>query len=182
MSPKNSSDGYYTISFSKDNFQKTMRIHVLVAQYFVPNPNNYPEVNHKDFNRKNNRWDNLEWCTHQENIRYNSEAGRYKIRDFTGKNNPNYGNHILSDIYKSDPDLAKEKLARPAAQNGRAKKINLLDKDRKIIGTFDWVGGCAQFLIEQNIAKATSISYLRDKISRSIKQQTPYLDHYFEFA
>ena len=45
-------------------------IHRLVAQAFIPNPNNLPEINHKDENPLNNNVDNLEWCTHQYNSNY----------------------------------------------------------------------------------------------------------------
>lgn len=47
---------------------KDFRIHRLLAEAFIPNPNNYPVVNHIDGNKLNNQLDNLEWCTQQENI------------------------------------------------------------------------------------------------------------------
>lgn len=50
-------------------------IHILVAKAFLENPNNYPQVNHKDENPANNRVDNLEWCTASYNARY---GGRNK--------------------------------------------------------------------------------------------------------
>ena len=50
------------------------RIHRLVAQSFIPNPNNLPEVNHKDENKLNNCVTNLEWCTHQYNNAYGNKA------------------------------------------------------------------------------------------------------------
>ena len=49
------------------------KVHRLVAQMFIPNPNNLPIVNHKDENPSNNRVDNLEWCTNQYNCQYSAK-------------------------------------------------------------------------------------------------------------
>ena len=51
---------------------KNIAIHRLVAEAFIPNPNNYNQVNHKDENKHNNSVDNLEWCTQLYNIRYSN--------------------------------------------------------------------------------------------------------------
>ncbi len=59
-------DGYYLVRIDG----KTQRVHRLVALAFIPNPNNYPYVNHKDFNRINNFYENLEWCTPKYNVNY----------------------------------------------------------------------------------------------------------------
>jgi len=55
---------------------KSRILHRLVAIAFVPNPDNLPEVNHKDLNKLNNRADNLEWCTRIDNMRHASAGGR----------------------------------------------------------------------------------------------------------
>lgn len=61
--------GRYTIlSFYKKGVRKSMTVHRLVAKAFIPNPDNKPMVNHRDGNGHNNRIDNLEWCTHSENV------------------------------------------------------------------------------------------------------------------
>ena len=56
---------------------KKFRLHRLVAEAFVPNPNNYPVVDHLDANKQNNKWDNLEWTTAAENSRRAVEKGLY---------------------------------------------------------------------------------------------------------
>lgn len=55
---------------NRDGISRCEAVHRLVAMAFIENPNNYPEVNHKDENSLNNRVDNLEWCSRQYNIEY----------------------------------------------------------------------------------------------------------------
>jgi hypothetical protein len=64
--------GYVKVSLWVDKKVKTMKIHRLVAKYFVPNPYNYKEVNHKDEDKTNNCVSNLEWCTRKYNVNYGS--------------------------------------------------------------------------------------------------------------
>lgn len=61
---------YLGLTLSKNGQFTTVYVHRLVAEAFLPNPCNLPEVNHKDENPKNNRVENLEWCTKIENVRY----------------------------------------------------------------------------------------------------------------
>lgn len=60
-------EGYRAVGLSKDGKKKSFNIHRLVAQAFIPNPNNSPAVNHIDGNRANNHVSNLEWCSIKEN-------------------------------------------------------------------------------------------------------------------
>ena len=62
--------GYQMTQLKKDNIKKSISIHRLVAKAFIPNPNNYDIVNHKDETKNNNRADNLEWCDEKYNANY----------------------------------------------------------------------------------------------------------------
>lgn len=63
-------DGYLGLLLSKDGVNKSFRVNRLIALTFIPNPENKPEVNHKDLNKRNNRVENLEWCSRKENERH----------------------------------------------------------------------------------------------------------------
>lgn len=70
-----SGDSYLRVCITIDGKQVKKLAHRLVAQTFIPNPNNLPQVNHKDCNRINNCVSNLEWVTHEENIAYREKYG-----------------------------------------------------------------------------------------------------------
>lgn len=63
-------NGYFVVTLGNAFKKKNVAVHRLVAEHFISNPNNYPVVNHKDFNTKNNRVDNLEWCSYKYNAEY----------------------------------------------------------------------------------------------------------------
>lgn len=67
-------DGYLTVRLRKDGNVKHIGVHRLVAQAFIMNLNNLPQVNHKDEIKTNNNVDNLEWCTQQYNMSYGSRT------------------------------------------------------------------------------------------------------------
>lgn len=71
MTPVKGSKGYFYVSLSKMDRGRTFTVHRLVANAFIPNPENLPCVNHKDEDKFNNNVDNLEWCTHLYNNTYN---------------------------------------------------------------------------------------------------------------
>ena len=76
LHPKKHRNGHLQIGLHKDKKRKTMYIHRLVAQAFIPNPDNLPCVNHKDENPNNNNVDNLEWCTQKYNCNYCTRVDR----------------------------------------------------------------------------------------------------------
>ena len=63
-------NGYRRVVLSKNNKSHNFLVHRLVAEAFIPNPENKPCVNHKDLNRENNCVENLEWVTYKENNNY----------------------------------------------------------------------------------------------------------------
>ena len=76
LKPYTQKDGYKQVDLRNSIKPKTATIHRLVAKAFIPNPHNYPQVNHKDENPSNNCVDNLEWCTTVYNNRYGNRMKR----------------------------------------------------------------------------------------------------------
>lgn len=68
--------GYKRAHLFKNGKGVHISIHRLVAEAFIPNPNNYPQVNHKDENKANNNMENLEWCTNEYNHNYGTRNKR----------------------------------------------------------------------------------------------------------
>ena len=62
--------GYLQVELYNNGVGKKFLIHRLVAEAYLPNPDNLPQVNHKDENKQNNSVENLEWCTEKENDNY----------------------------------------------------------------------------------------------------------------
>jgi hypothetical protein len=95
-----SKKGYVQVSLSKNNKRFHTGIHRVVAIAFIPNPNNLPQVNHKDGNKLNNEEDNLEWSTNSDNQLHAI------VNNLT---NPNYGeNHHLAKFNNSEVKVLRE--------------------------------------------------------------------------
>lgn len=92
LSPFLGTDGYMHIRYrTEGNKYHESRVHVIIAHCFIPNPNNYRYVNHKDSDKTNNSIENLEWCTNSENVKHGWHSGNR-----THKNN--------TSVYVSDSD------------------------------------------------------------------------------
>ena len=76
--------GYLVVSVYIDKKQYYKKVHRLVAETYLPNPNNLPMINHKDKTKDNNHISNLEWCDVQYNNEY-SRAKKYKIKTPQGE-------------------------------------------------------------------------------------------------
>ena len=78
-------DGYLRVGLYKTQKQTACSVHRLVAQSFIPNPDNLPQVNHKNEIKTDNRVENLEWCTNKYNVNYGT---RNLHASLNNRNNP----------------------------------------------------------------------------------------------
>lgn len=77
--------GYLRAYLRKDNITNVFFVHRLVADAFIPNPLNLPQVNHKDENKTNNNVENLEWCSCTYNINYGTRKEKVAKKNTNGK-------------------------------------------------------------------------------------------------
>lgn len=99
--------GYRRICLTKNKVEKNKRIHKLVAEAFIPNPNNYSYVNHIDGNKQNNYIDNLEWCTLYQNNTHAYKTGLRKSTDITPILQYDLEGNFIRE-YKSINEASKE--------------------------------------------------------------------------
>lgn len=90
VKPAITSKGYCRVDLQKNSQKrKVSKVHRLVAQAFIPNPENKPEIDHIDGNKQNNRADNLRWCTHKEN--QNNPVTKKNVKPCLGKFGRSHG-------------------------------------------------------------------------------------------
>lgn len=108
LSPTIDKDGYEIVGLFLNGVQKKKKVHRLVAEAFIPNPNNYNQINHKDENPQNNNVNNLEWCDCQYNINYGTRnvkvAHKIKSNDNI-KRTPVACYSLCGDLIKIYPSL-----------------------------------------------------------------------------
>ena len=76
LKPQRIKTGYLLVGLRKNREQKWYLVHRLVAQAFIQNPDNLPEVNHRDEDKENNSVQNLEWCDRKYNVNYGTGIQR----------------------------------------------------------------------------------------------------------
>ena len=127
----NNKRGYLAVGLSKKGIFKIKTVHRLVAETFISNPNNLPQVNHIDENKLNNSVTNLEWCTNKYNINYGTRKER--ISEKKGRK--------ISQLDKDDNII---KVWNGTCQASRELKINegniweACNNKRKTAGKYKW--------------------------------------------
>ena len=127
--------GYESLRLTVDGEKKSITVHRAVALAFIPNPNQYAEINHKDGNKLNNSLNNLEWCTRSQNERHKFDTGLYDPIRISGERN---GNHKLTVenvkyIREHFQSRSKEFGATPLCKKFNVSRKTIVDVvDRKI--------------------------------------------------
>lgn len=95
LKPSKNRKGYYLIVLAKEGISRSKSIHRIVAETFIPNQQNKPQVNHKDGNKTNNSVQNLEWATQEENMTHAFENGLNK-GSMLGKKGVSHPRNLLT--------------------------------------------------------------------------------------
>ena len=162
-------DGYSVCSIKIPNKGwRSVRVARLVALAYIPNPNNLPEVNHKDYNRKNSNVENLEWISRIDNIRYS----QCNMPKYNGQKNPNFGNRKLSKLYQENKQYALEKQSRKGLKNGRCRRIKMF-RNNMFIAEFSYIKECCEYLINSGYTNSKCDS-VRSHIDKSIRLNQTY--------
>ncbi|MEI3530091.1 MAG: NUMOD4 domain-containing protein [Bacilli bacterium] len=138
-------NNYFRTRLSKNGKVSDFLVHRLVAQTFIPNPENKPQVNHKDGNKLNNCVDNLEWATGSENIQHAYDTGLAKVTIETKKKiAKTMEDRNCIEIFQYNTDgkfLAKWKSAHEIQRMlglNNANIIQVCKGTRKTAGGFIW--------------------------------------------
>lgn len=182
-----------------DNKKKSHYLHRIVAETFIPNPQNLPVINHKDENKLNNHVSNLEWCTQKENINYGSSIKRrienqsyrvsqyslsgdfiasyssaHEIEDKLGYNYQSIQNccrHEYNQSYGYIWRYFDDPAIKPKTNHPTARSVAAYADNNKLVKVYDCIADAAK---EHKINRNT--------LSRCCKNETFYKGFYWKFV
>lgn len=117
--------GYYQVVFRQNGKRKYVRVHRLIAETLLPNPNNLPQVNHIDGNKLNNSLDNLEWTSNAKNTQHGYDNNLYHSKR---------RKHCVIAISKTTSNISKFDSIRSCAETLglNRKTITAILKEQKV--------------------------------------------------
>jgi hypothetical protein len=155
--------GYLSINLIDKKSGKSTRnsVHRFVAEAFIPNTDNKPEVNHIDGNKKNNKVDNLEWCTRIENVRHAINTGLMKPHVVTEEHKAilracAIKNQNLLKWQKDNKDKMREMALH--ASLIQVRRVKQFDKNGVFISQYDSIAEASRTtgISSQNISRCAS--------------------------
>ena len=133
LRPWATTGGYLRVNLRKDGKGKNQAVHRLVAQAFIPNPNGFTEINHKDEDKTNNRMENLEWCDRIYNLNYGTRSERSA---HARRNHPRRSKQVLCVETGAVYPSGREAERKTGLFNGSISKACL--GKHKTAGGFHW--------------------------------------------
>ena len=135
MKPGKRKKGYLGINLTRNCKTRAFLVHRLVAEAFIPNPQNLPFINHKDENKQNNRVENLEWCTNKYNVNY----GSWKEKQSIAHINQKYSSKPVVQLDKNNVVVATYPSIAEAERQTAVKHISCVVRGvRKSAGGYFW--------------------------------------------
>lgn len=135
----NKNNGYMQVHLCKNGKPYTRKVHRLVAETFIPNPDCLPQVNHKDGNKLNNNVTNLEWCTQSYNIKHSIATGLLDNSIGSRANAEKHGKSVI--CIQNGCIIAKYiNISEASKQTGisRANISSCCNGKRKTAGNYEW--------------------------------------------
>lgn len=158
LKPYTNSDGYKVVTLQMSGgWNMVRRVHTLVAEAFVPNPENKPCVNHKNEIRDDNRADNLEWCTVEYNNRYGTRTE--KIRKSSGKRVAQYD--LQGNLVKIWNSISEAMRSFGCNGNSGISRVCRGVAGRKTYKGFVW-----KYVDESILNKKQVLDYLETSLSK----------------
>jgi len=133
LSQRFNNQGYKLVDLFYKNNRKQSLVHRLVAKTFLDNSQNYPCVNHIDFNKTNNNVNNLEWCSYLHNIKHSKIIE--KMNNSTKKKVKQIKNNKIIAIYDSRMEAERK------TGINNANISECCNNIRKSAGGFKWING-----------------------------------------